>query len=74
MDLKDIRDLPREGHGAAGAKKSLMDIRLYLEELPKDMGECSNTGASIVLMGRVALTAWECGARHSLGSHSTAPL
>jgi ubiquitin carboxyl-terminal hydrolase 7 len=37
VDLKDIRDLPREGlgHGAA-AKKSLMDIRLYLQALPED--------------------------------------
>ncbi|GIL82845.1 hypothetical protein Vretimale_8198 [Volvox reticuliferus] len=37
VDLKDIRDLPREGQGAAGAKKSLMDIRLYLEELPESV-------------------------------------
>ncbi|GLC41652.1 hypothetical protein PLESTB_000692700 [Pleodorina starrii] len=47
VDLKDIRDLPREGHGGggggggggAGAKKSLMDIRLYLEALPEDAND-----------------------------------
>ncbi|EFJ41244.1 hypothetical protein VOLCADRAFT_40312, partial [Volvox carteri f. nagariensis] len=43
VDLKDIRDLPRDGHGAAGAKKSLMDIRLYLEELPESPeASCGN--------------------------------